>query len=128
MYNVFKMTAFLLIATILSFELFHLDIHTHQTVEIDQSINIHFSELENIGQAHDGHDSEHGHLVLFRISDQGYKAKISEIFNLFGLDKVVTNVFPQKNLRSLIYEKSFIENHRFIYKNPFQFRNKTLII
>lgn len=127
-----KIAALFVITSILGFEVSHLVAHAHELEHSQGEIVI---ELDNDNVATVSHDDDHQHSPHEHLD---FISK-NERFNTLNLkapefEKENVHFLSLKkelilSVRRTFYQiKSYEREHSFLYKNPFQFRNRFLLI
>lgn len=130
---IFRITAFLIIASIFGFEFSHIDAHAHEldhkssTLKIEVQDNQSVSAMDSEEHKHANHD----HLILLsRIEKTNYDLEVfPSNSNLSGHLYLESKIDLIMTSRRILYQSmKFAMNHAFLYKNPFQFRNRPLLV
>lgn len=127
-----KIAAFFLIATILGFEVSHVAAHIHEGEHSKGSIVIELddSDLEIYTHRDDHEHAPHNHLNLITKNERNnfHNIKAPE-FDNGNVDFLLSKKELILSVRRTFYQiKSYEREHSYLYKDPFQFRNRFLLI
>jgi hypothetical protein len=131
--NIYKLLVLSTIPLICLFEVSHLHAHEHEQIILESnnpshnSVSIHSdSSVENSDHKHDPHE----HLVLIRrIERQNNFNIITDSLNTKNnySNTHITPLNYYNNCR-LLSARQYVDEHSYIYNDPFYFRNRFLLI
>jgi len=127
-----KITAFFLIATILGFEASHVEAHIHEGEHSRNSMVLELDDngLEVYTHRDDHEHAPHKHLNLITKNERDNSLNISASeFKNKNTDVLSSKKELILSVRRTFYQiKSYEREHSYLYKDPFQFRNRFLLI
>lgn len=127
-----KIVAFIIIVTILGFEASHVAAHIHEGEHSKDSIVLELgdNDLEIYTHRDDHEHAPHKHLNLITKNERYSFLNISAPeFENKNIDVLSSKKELILSVRRAFYQiKSYEREHSYLYKYPFQFRNRFLLI